>query len=117
MSLAAASAQWFPTSVQVTVHQARNLRAKGKNGTNDAYAIMQVAKDKFSTTVSEKSVEPVWKEEASFDLPFFHPGNGDRCTLYVIAMHRAHVGLDKFLGQAVVHLLDLHEDHARKKTA
>lgn len=117
MSLAAASAQWFPTSVQVTVHQARNLRAKGKNGTNDAYAIMQVAKDKFSTTVSEKSVEPVWKEEASFDLPLFHPGNGDRCTLYVIAMHRAHVGLDKFLGQAVVHLLDLHEDHARKKTA
>ncbi|KAL6114439.1 rab11fip1 [Pungitius sinensis] len=117
MSLADPSTQWFPTSVQVTVHQARNLRAKGKNGTNDAYAIMQVAKDKFSTSVAEKSAEPVWKEEASFDLPLFHPGNGDRCTLYVIAMHRAQVGLDKFLGQAVVHLLDLHDDSARKKTA
>ncbi|XP_054466173.1 rab11 family-interacting protein 1 isoform X2 [Anoplopoma fimbria] len=116
MSLADQSHQWFPTSVQVTVHQARSLRAKGKNGTNDAYAIIQVAKDKFSTSVSEKCVDPVWKEEASFDLPLFHPGNGDRCTLYVIVMHRAQVGLDKFLGQAVVNLLDLHDNNPRKKT-
>ncbi|XP_068167152.1 rab11 family-interacting protein 1 isoform X2 [Antennarius striatus] len=116
MSLADQSQQWFPTSVQVTVHQARNLRVKGKNDTNDAYAIIQVAKDKFSTSVAEKSVDPVWKEEASFDLPLFHPGNTERCTLYIIVMHRAHVGLDKFLGQAVVNLLDLHDNKARKKT-
>ncbi|XP_074494505.1 uncharacterized protein rab11fip1a isoform X2 [Sebastes fasciatus] len=116
MSLADQSQQWFPTSVQVTVHQARNLRPKGKNGTNDAYAIMQVAKDKFSTSVSEKCLDPVWKEEASFDLPLFHPGNGDRCTLYIIVMHRAHVGLDKFLGQAVVNLLEQHDNDLRKKT-
>ncbi|XP_056232722.1 rab11 family-interacting protein 1 isoform X1 [Seriola aureovittata] len=116
MSLADQSQQWFPTSVQVTVHQARNLRVKGKNGTNDAYAIIQVAKDKFSTSVAEKCVAPVWKEEASFDLPLFHPGNTERCTLYVIVMHRAQVGLDKFLGQAVVSLLDLHDNKSRKKT-
>ncbi|XP_034726738.1 rab11 family-interacting protein 1 [Etheostoma cragini] len=116
MSLADQSQQWYPTSVQVTVHQARNLRSKGKNGTNDAYAIIQLAKDKFSTSVSEKCVAPVWKEEASFDLPLFHPGNGDRCTLYVIVMHRAQVGLDKFLGQAVVNLLDLHDNKSGKKT-
>ncbi|XP_041643469.1 rab11 family-interacting protein 1 isoform X2 [Cheilinus undulatus] len=116
MSLADQSQQWFPTSVQVTVHQARNLRAKGKNGSNDAYAIIQVAKDKFSTSVAEKSVAPVWKEEASFDLPLFHPGNAERCTLYIIVMHRAQVGLDKFLGQAVVNLLDLHDNNTRKKT-
>ncbi|XP_041792390.1 rab11 family-interacting protein 1 isoform X1 [Chelmon rostratus] len=116
MSLADQSRQWFPTSVQVTVHQARSLRVKGKNGTNDAYAIIQVAKDKFSTSVAEKSVAPVWKEEASFDLPLFHPGNAERCTLYIIVMHRAQVGLDKFLGQAVVNLLDLHDNSPRKKT-
>ncbi|XP_071338627.1 rab11 family-interacting protein 1 isoform X2 [Trachinotus anak] len=116
MSLADQSQQWFPTSVQVTVHQARNLRVKGKNGTNDAYAIIQVAKDKFSTSVAEKCVAPVWKEEAAFDLPLFHPGNAERCTLYVIVMHRAQVGLDKFLGQAVVNLLDLHDNKSRKKT-
>ncbi|XP_042343965.1 rab11 family-interacting protein 1 isoform X2 [Plectropomus leopardus] len=115
MSLADQSQQWFPTSVQVTVHEAQNLRPKGKNGTNDSYAIIQVAKDKFSTSVVEKSVAPVWREEASFDLPLFHPGNADRCTLYVIVMHRAQVGLDKFLGQAVVNLLDLHDNKSRKK--
>ncbi|XP_053727430.1 rab11 family-interacting protein 1 isoform X2 [Synchiropus splendidus] len=116
MSLADQSQQWFPTSVQVTVHQARGLRAKGKSGTNDAYAIIQVAKDKFSTSVAEKSVAPVWKEEAAFDLPLFHPGNAERCTLYIIVMHRAQVGLDKFLGQAVVNLLELHDNKSRKKT-
>ncbi|CAG5921818.1 unnamed protein product [Menidia menidia] len=116
MSLIDQSQQWFPTSVQVTVHQARNLRVKGKNGTNDSYAIIQVAKDKFSTSVAEKCVAPVWKEEASFDLPLFHPGNAERCTLYIIVMHRAQVGLDKFLGQAVINLLDLHDNKSRKKT-
>ncbi|XP_034025830.1 rab11 family-interacting protein 1 isoform X1 [Thalassophryne amazonica] len=114
-SLADQSQQWLPTSVQVTVHQARKLRVKGKSGTNDAYAIMQVAKDKFSTSVAEKCVDPVWKEEASFDLPLFHANNAERCTLYIIVMHRAQVGLDKFLGQAVVNLVDLHGE-ARKKT-
>ncbi|CAB1321952.1 unnamed protein product [Coregonus sp. 'balchen'] len=116
MALADQSQQWYPTSVQVTVFQARNLRIKGKNGTNDAYAIMQVAKDKFSTSVAEKCVAPVWKEEATFDLPLFHHGNAERCTLYIIVMHRALVGLDKFLGQAVVNLLELNDNSARKRT-
>ncbi|XP_057213302.1 rab11 family-interacting protein 1 [Triplophysa rosa] len=108
--------QWYPTSVQVTVLQARNLRIKGKNGTNDAYAIMQVGKDKFSTSVAEKCVAPAWKEEATFDLPLVQQGHEDRCMLYIIAMHRALVGLDKFLGQAVINLVDLHANKLRKKT-
>ncbi|KAF7660129.1 hypothetical protein LDENG_00288120 [Lucifuga dentata] len=116
MSLGEQSQQWFPTSVRVTVHQARNLRIKGKNGTNDAYAIIQVAKDKFSTSVAEKCAAPVWKEEASFDLPLFHPSNAERCTLNIIVMHRAQVGLDKFLGQAVINLVDLHDNKSHNKT-
>ncbi|XP_059906039.1 uncharacterized protein rab11fip1b isoform X2 [Gadus macrocephalus] len=116
MSLADQSQQWFPTSAQVTVLQARGLRIKGKNGTNDAYAIMQVAKDKFSTEVAEKSVAPMWKEQASFDLPPAHQGNAERGTLRVHVMHRALVGPDKPLGQAVVNLLDLHEVKSRNKT-
>ncbi|XP_056444513.1 rab11 family-interacting protein 1-like [Gadus chalcogrammus] len=116
MSLADQSQQWFPTSAQVTVLQARGLRIKGKNGTNDAYAIMQVAKDKFSTEVAEKSVAPMWKEQASFDLPPAHQGNAERGTLRVHVMHRALVGPDKPLGQAVVSLLDLHEVKSRNKT-
>ncbi|XP_064163014.1 rab11 family-interacting protein 1 isoform X1 [Anguilla rostrata] len=116
MSLADQSQQWYPTSVKVTVFQARNLRIKGKHGTNDAYAIMQVAKERFSTAVAEKSVSPVWKQEASFDLPLFHHGNEERCTLRVTVMHRALVGMDKQLGQAVINLLDLNENSDRSKT-
>ncbi|XP_016125088.1 rab11 family-interacting protein 1-like [Sinocyclocheilus grahami] len=116
MSLAEQSQQWFPTSVQVTVLQARGLRSKGKNGTNDAYAIMQVAKEKFSTSVAEKSVAPVWKEEAAFDLPLFHLSNAERCTLQVCVMHRALMGPDKMLGQATINLLELQDNKSRNKT-
>ncbi|MBN3316498.1 RFIP1 protein, partial [Atractosteus spatula] len=116
MSLAEQSQQWYPTTVQVTVLQARNLKAKGKNGTNDAYAIIQLAKEKYSTSVVEKSPMPVWKEEATFDLPMFHQGNEQRCTLYIVIMHRALVGLDQFLGQAVINLVELQENKNRNRT-
>ncbi|XP_037340394.2 golgin subfamily A member 6-like protein 25 [Pungitius pungitius] len=106
-----------PASVQVSVQQARGLRIKGKAGTNDAYAVMQVGKEKFQTSVAEKSVAPVWGEEAAFDLP---PGGGgggkERSTLHVHVLHRALVGPDKLLGQAVVDLPQLSEDKSRSKT-
>ncbi|XP_051794744.1 trichohyalin [Acanthochromis polyacanthus] len=110
--------QWSPTSVQVTVLQARGLRIKGKSGTNDAYAVMQVGKEKFQTSVVEKSVAPVWKEEAAFDLPpLLHGAHGsERGTLHVHVLHRALVGPDKLLGQAVINLLQLSEDKTRSKT-
>ncbi|XP_031133807.1 trichohyalin isoform X2 [Sander lucioperca] len=120
MSLA--DLQWCPTSVQVTVLQARGLRIKGKSGTNDAYALMQVGKEKFQTSVVEKSVAPVWKEEAAFDLPPLLPlgggggGGTERCTLHVQVLHRALMGPDKLLGQAVINLLQLSEDKTRDKT-
>lgn len=111
--------QWCPASVQVTVLQARGLRIKGKSGTNDAYALMQVGKEKFQTSVVEKSVAPVWKEEATFDLPQLLQGGGggpDRSTLHVQVLHRALVGPDKLLGQAVIYLLQLSEDKSRNKS-
>ncbi|XP_034090011.1 trichohyalin-like [Gymnodraco acuticeps] len=111
-----ADLQWCPTNVQVTVLQSRGLRIKGKNGTNDAYAIMQVGKEKFQTSVMEKSVAPVWKEEAAFDLPPPGRGGPERGTLHVHVLHRALVGPDKLLGQAVINLLELSEDKTRSKT-
>ncbi|XP_041825953.1 stress response protein NST1 [Melanotaenia boesemani] len=118
MSLA--DQQWCPTSVQVTVLQARGLRIKGKSGTNDAYAVMQLGKEKFQTSVVEKSVAPVWKEEATFDLPPQLQGAGggggaERSTLHVHVLHRALVGPDKLLGQAVFNLPQLSEDETRNK--
>ncbi|XP_070706362.1 trichohyalin-like isoform X2 [Pempheris klunzingeri] len=110
--------QWSPTSVQVTVLQARGLRIKGKSGTNDAYAVMQVGKEKYQTSVVEKCVAPVWKEEAAFDLPplLLQGGGTERSTLRVHVLHRALVGPDKLLGQAVISLLQLSEDRTRNKT-
>ncbi|XP_034458574.1 golgin subfamily A member 6-like protein 22 isoform X2 [Hippoglossus hippoglossus] len=124
MSLA--DLQWCPTSVQVTVLQARGLRVKGKGGTNDAYAVMHLGKEKYQTSVVEKSIAPVWREEAAFDLPpllLLHQGGGggaggagERGTLRVHVLHRALVGPDKQLGQAVINLLQLSDDKTRSKT-
>ncbi|XP_063781529.1 rab11 family-interacting protein 1 [Pseudophryne corroboree] len=114
MSLAQQSQTWFPTHVQVTVFQAKGLRSKGKAGTNDAYAFIQLGKEKYSTTVAEKSLAPLWKEEATFEVPLLHNDNQDRCTVRVIVMHRALVGMDKFLGQLDLNLWELHQNKGRK---
>lgn len=121
VNMSLADQLWFPTSVQVTVLQARGLKIKGKGGTNDAFAVMQVGKEKYQTTVAEKSVAPLWKEEATFDLPQLQqqPGGGggtERSTLHVHVLHRALVGPDKLLGQAVINLPQLSQDKTRSKT-
>lgn len=109
--------KWFPTHVQVTVLQARDLRPKGKSGTNDTFTIIQLGKEKYSTSVAEKSLEPVWKEEASFELPgLLMQGNPEKYILFLIVMHRSLVGLDKFLGQVAINLNDIFEDKQRRKT-
>ncbi|NXI89968.1 RFIP5 protein, partial [Psophia crepitans] len=93
---------WLPTHVQVTVVRARGLRCKGggKPGTTDAYTIIQLGREKYSTSVAEKSTgSPEWREECAFELPP-EPRGG----LVLTVMHRALVGMDRFLGQALVPL-------------
>ncbi|XP_042200387.1 rab11 family-interacting protein 1 [Callorhinchus milii] len=116
MSLADQNKVWSPTHVKVVVLQARGLRAKGKEATNDAYVIMQLGKEKYSSSVKEKSQEPFWREEAEFELPVVLQGNSDKYTLHLIVMHRALVGLDKFLGQASINLSELSDKRASNKT-
>ncbi|XP_059941871.1 rab11 family-interacting protein 1 isoform X1 [Mesoplodon densirostris] len=125
MSLAASAgrgpgAVWSPTHVQVTVLQARGLRAKGPGGTSDAYAVIQVGKEKYATSVSERSLgAPVWREEATFELPPLlsaEAAPAAAATLQLTVLHRALLGLDKFLGRAEVDLRDLHRDQGHKKT-
>ncbi|XP_059209262.1 rab11 family-interacting protein 1 [Centropristis striata] len=104
--------KWLPTHVQVTVLRGRGLRGKGKHGTSDVYTIIQLGKEKYSTCVVEKTTEPEWREECSFEL---QPGvleSGGKSSypagsneLVLIVMHRALIGMDVFLGQAVI-LLD-----------
>ncbi|XP_060509584.2 rab11 family-interacting protein 1 isoform X1 [Panthera onca] len=125
MSLAASAgrgpgAVWSPTHVQVTVLQARGLRAKGPGGTSDAYAVIQVGKEKYATSVSERSLgAPVWREEATFELPpLLSAGAAPAAaaTLQLTVLHRSLLGLDKFLGRAEVDLRELHRDQGRRKT-
>uniref|UniRef100_A0A8C3WAA4 Rab11 family-interacting protein 1 n=1 Tax=Catagonus wagneri TaxID=51154 RepID=A0A8C3WAA4_9CETA len=125
MSLAASASRgrgavWSPTHVQVTVLQARGLRAKGPGGTSDAYAVIQVGKEKYATSVSERSLgAPVWREEATFELPPLLSAEATPAaasTLQLTVLHRALLGLDKFLGRAEVDLRELHRDQGRRKT-
>lgn len=57
-----------PTDIVVTVQQARNLAIKSKSGINNAYATIELLKEKFVTGV-EKSHYPKWSSECSFSLP------------------------------------------------
>ncbi|XP_054470107.1 serine-rich adhesin for platelets isoform X2 [Anoplopoma fimbria] len=99
--------KWLPTHVQVTVLRARGVRGKSKQGTSDVYTIIQLGKEKYSTGVQEKTTEPQWREECSFEL---HPGvlvldsscPAASTELVLIVMHRA--VMDVFLGQAVIQL-------------
>ncbi|XP_072479946.1 rab11 family-interacting protein 2 isoform X2 [Notamacropus eugenii] len=117
MMLSEQAQKWFPTHVQVTVLQAKDLKPKGKSGTNDTYTIIQLGKEKYSTSVAEKTLEPVWKEEASFELPgLLVQGGPEKCVLHLVVMHRSLVGLDKFLGQVAISLNDVFEDKRRRKT-
>ncbi|NXP76960.1 RFIP5 protein, partial [Ramphastos sulfuratus] len=100
---------WLPTHVQVTVVRARGLRCKGgsKPGTSDAYTIIQLGREKYSTSVAEKSTgNPEWREECAFELPpeLGTPAGLARGSLVLTVMHRALVGMDRFLGQALVPL-------------
>ncbi|XP_017545632.1 rab11 family-interacting protein 5 isoform X2 [Pygocentrus nattereri] len=105
--------RWVPTHVNVTVIRARGLRTKGKQGSRYVYTVIQVGKEKYTTGLVEKAVEPEWNEECSFELlpglledpaapvGAYPPGSSD---LVLTVMHRVLIGLDVFLGQAVVPL-------------
>ncbi|KAM6221311.1 rab11 family-interacting protein 5 [Rhynchocyon petersi] len=121
----AGPSRWLPTHVQVTVLRARGLRGKssGAGSTSDAYTVIQLGREKYSTSVVEKTPGcPEWREECSFELP---PGALDgllraqeadagpapwaagaaaACELVLTTMHRSLIGVDKFLGQATVPL-------------
>ncbi|CAM5177588.1 unnamed protein product [Eretmochelys imbricata] len=118
MSLSGSAPRWAPTHVQVTVLRARGLRPKAKGaGGSDAYALMALGKEKFATSVAERCLgAPVWREEATFELPPRRPGHGGEPALQLTVLHRALLGLDKFLGRAEVSLAELQEEGGRRST-
>ncbi|KAM8938703.1 rab11 family-interacting protein 5 isoform 2-T2 [Pelodytes ibericus] len=101
---------WLPTHVQVTILQARGLRAKGKHGTSDAFTLIQIGREKYSTSVVEKSPgSPEWKEECTFELAPGAMERGEGSELLLTAMHRALIGMDQFLGQVSIPLQEVYQ--------
>lgn len=115
------SQHWSPSHVQVTVLRARDLRAKGKHGTSDAFAIIQLGKDKYCTSVLEKTLAPEWKEECTFEvMPGWieqPPPQQQGRELILTIMHRSLMGLDKFLGQLSLPLATVYQDKNSRKPA
>ncbi|XP_043113454.1 uncharacterized protein LOC122357880 isoform X2 [Puntigrus tetrazona] len=103
--------RWVPTHVNVTVLRARGLRTKGKQGSRYVYTIIQVGKEKYTTGLVEKAEEPQWSEECSFELlPGLLEAGGMSGNLVLTVMHRVLIGLDVFLGQAVIPLDKVFQD-------
>ncbi|PSN48987.1 hypothetical protein C0J52_03871 [Blattella germanica] len=85
------------------VHRARNLLTKGKNGRNDAFVTIALAKEKYQTSVKEKSLQDVeWNEEC--ELPI--PKQGNVAEIVLTVLHRNFFGLDEFLGVVNIPLAD-----------
>jgi len=102
---------WSPTHVQVIVQRARNLRIKGKHGVNDTYVTIQLGKEKFQTSVQQKTASPEWHEECELLIP-----DGNTSSITLALFHRNLVGLDKFLGRVDIPLqeLDIYERSRNK---
>jgi len=94
---------WSPTHVQVTVHRARGLLTKGKNGTNNAFVTIALGKEKYQTSLKEKTLQDVdWHEECEMQIP----KQGNVAEVVLTALHRNFFGVDEFLGVVNIPLVD-----------
>ncbi|CAF0817304.1 unnamed protein product [Brachionus calyciflorus] len=93
---------WTPTHILVTVSKARNLLEKGKGG-NDAYCMIGMGKEKFLTSVRQKTLSPVWDEQAEFELT-------ERADLKLTVYHKSSI-IDEFIGRVVISVGDLFNEN------
>ena len=92
-----------PTHVQVIIKRAKNLKIKGKDGTNNAFVIIGLGKEKYRTSVKEKTTKFVeWFEECELMIP--RQGNAAEIMLKV--MHQGNLGSHRFLGIIQIPLSD-----------
>ncbi|XP_044573339.1 rab11 family-interacting protein 1 isoform X3 [Drosophila ananassae] len=95
---------WSPTHCNVTVLRARGLQTKGKNGTNNCFVTIALGKEKYQTSVKDKSEPSVnWNEECELKIP----DQGNRAELTLTCLHRNNLSLDEFLGQVTLPLNEM----------
>jgi len=104
---------WSPTHTQVLVKRAKGLKIKGKNGSNDPFVTIGLGKEKFQTSVVEKSAESVeWMEECELKIP----SKGNTAEIVLTVLHRNFLGVDEFLGRLALPLSDFdHNEKAKSK--
>lgn len=103
---------WSPTHVQVLVKRAKGLKAKGKDGTNDAFVTIGLGKEKFRTSTKEKAGDPIeWMEQCELAIPT----QGNTAEIGLTVLHRNLLGVDEFLGQVTLPLKDF-DVYERPKT-
>lgn len=55
---------FFPSTNNSAVLSAKGILTKGKNGTNNCFVTIALGKEKFQTSIKEKSAQNVdWREE------------------------------------------------------
>merc|ERR1712165_538207 len=102
-----------PTHVQVLIKRARGLKIKGKDGTNDAFVIIGIGKEKYRTSVKEKSTKWVeWFEECELCIP----RHGNTAELELKVVHQGNLKAHHFLGQITLPLKDFDDDSGKPKT-
>ncbi|CAD7089781.1 unnamed protein product [Hermetia illucens] len=95
---------WSPTHIQVTVQRAKGLLTKGKNGTNNCFVTIGLGKEKYQTSIKDKSPQNVdWHEECELTIP----DRGNRAELVLTCLHRNNLGIDEFLGQVTLPLNEM----------
>ncbi|XP_060635500.2 rab11 family-interacting protein 5 [Anolis sagrei] len=117
-----ANSPWLPSHVQVGALGARGLRGKGGLPAGDAFALLQLGRQKVRTAVStDRSGCPRWDAPPwALELPSapgtqseLQPQNqsqsqeeqgNDALLLRVTVLQRALVGMDRFLGAAALPL-------------
>uniref|UniRef100_A0ABM5GKX0 Rab11 family-interacting protein 5 isoform X2 n=1 Tax=Pogona vitticeps TaxID=103695 RepID=A0ABM5GKX0_9SAUR len=114
---ASGASSWLPSHVQVTVVEARGLRAKAGPG-GDAFVALQLGRQKHRTAVAtQKGGCPRWAEPCTLELPPPPPPlapaaasrDPEALLLQLTVWQRALVGVDRFLGRAVLPLAALLE--------
>ncbi|XP_062837974.1 rab11 family-interacting protein 5 [Anolis carolinensis] len=107
---------WLPSHVQVGVLGARGLRGKGGLPAGDAFALLQLGRQKVRTAVApDRTGCPRWSAPPwALELPSAAPATqselgpeepgGEALVLRVTVLQRALVGPDRFLGTAALPL-------------
>ncbi len=87
--------------MQVTVQRARGLISKGNNG---VFVTIALGKDKYQTSVKERSDDEIeWREKCELKIP----SHGNTAAIVLTVLTHNFLGVDNFLGCVNIPLAEL----------